>query len=86
VYQINYSSRPFFRAQIKPELKFTRHFKWFFSVNLGGDNGIFLAIYTSRFRQSRVEEIKNPSNLPLQRETFYTPLLKRGEGGIFGKT
>jgi hypothetical protein len=29
---------------------------------------------------SRVEQMKIPLNLPLQRETFYTPLLKRGEG------
>ncbi len=33
-------------------------------------------------RQSRVEQIEIPVNLPLQRETFKSPLWERGEGGI----
>ena len=33
-----------------------------------------------------LSKLKIPLNLPLQRETFKSPLWKRGEGGIFGKT
>jgi hypothetical protein len=36
-------------------------------------------------RQSRVEQIKIPLNLPLQRETFKSPWEKGGKGGFLGK-
>jgi hypothetical protein len=46
VYQINYSSQPFFRAQFEPELKFPRHLTGFSPSARRGDNGMFLAVYT----------------------------------------
>ena len=34
-------------------------------------------------RQSRVEQMKIPLNLPLQRETFYSPFSKGGKGDFW---
>jgi hypothetical protein len=34
------------------------------------------------YRQNCLSTSKIPLNLPLQRETFYSPFLKKGEGGI----
>jgi len=37
-------------------------------------------------RQSRVDQMKIPLNLPLQRETFYSPFFQKGgKGGFLDK-